>query len=880
MEYRRARERPGFRPSVANYSWRVRIVQVSAHYPPNFVSGGTLVPQRIAHDLIDRGHEVFVYAGYLDEQRSPLETWEETDPHGVCIRWIVTTPWTAWSDPRNTFNAPVAEDFKQWLAEVRPDIVHLHSLQTLGGGMVRAAKAVGAVVVVTMHDFWWTCARQFLTAADLRPCCIVVDCGICPCAVSHDWLERRNSLLQPMLDDSDVILAPSASSARVLIANGIDSRKVRVDENGLPDGVALGGARTRSDMGASLQLMYAGGPDPMKGIDVLIEALRRVPNDGSWTMDLFGVEPDGRDLPSSVRALPAYQRAELGNVLSSHDVLVLPSVVRESHSILTREALLAGLAVICTDTLGPEEAVRHGVNGLVVPAGEPEALGTAIGRLTGDHDMVARMQQAELVAPIRQFGDQMNGLEQLYQELIAARSAEGNAALGDLLNTPALREAQETLLRRVLFVVGIHGAPLRYRSHLPAEALRLRGHDVEVRHYRDPALVELMSWADAIVFYRVPATRQILDLIELVRQRPRRVPLLFDIDDLIFDPSLNGQVHGLAKLSESELELWWRGVARYRTTMEACDGYVGSTRALCERATEVTGLPAFRFANGVGLDLARISDREAGRPRAPGPLRLGYFSGTKTHDADWALIEPAVLEVLRSRPDVEVWVGGLLTTGPELKSFGDRVVRLSVLPWTELPGRLRDLDVNLAPLVPNSEFNEAKSAIKWLEAALVETPTVASPTQPFAEAIDSGRTGLLAQTHNEWVTAIEALLDDPLLRRRIGTQARREALLRWGPHLQADRYIEILRESAQQVRMDGPRSVSGWKPVVDDEPLDSAECWLEDYPSPSGERPAASFSLLGTSEAARRIAAARRVYRTAGPFGVVRKAAKMLSRAR
>ena len=91
---------------------------------------------------------------------------------------------------------------------------------------------------------------------------------------------------------------------------------------------------------------------------------------------------------------------------------------------------------------------------------------------------------------------------------------------------------------------------------------------------------------------------------------------------------------------------------------------------------------------------------------------------------------------------------------------------------------------------------------------------MASPTQPFAEAIESGRTGLLAQTHNEWVTAIEALLDDPLLRRRIGTQARREALLRWGPHLQADRYIEILRESAQQVRMDGPRSVSGWKPVV------------------------------------------------------------------
>jgi len=860
----------------------VRVVQVSAHYPPNFVSGGTLVPQRVARDLIDRGHEAFVYAGYLDEKRTPLETWQETDPHGVHVCWIVTTPWTAWSDPRNTVNPPVEEAFKSWLDEVRPDIVHLHSLQTLGGGMVRVAKSAGAVVVLTMHDFWWTCARQFLTSAELRPCSIVVSCGNCPCAVSHDWLERRNAGLQAMLEDVDVILAPSASSARVLIANGIDASRVRVDENGLPDGEAPGGSRVPNDVTSPLRLLYAGGPDPMKGIEVLLEALWRVPQDDPWTMDLFGVEPTGRHLPPGVRALPAYRPAELGTVLGSHDVLILPSVVRESHSILTREALLGGLAVICTDTLGPEEAVQHGVNGLIVPAGEPEPLGTAIARLVADRDMVTRMQQAELVAPIRQFRDQMDCLEELYLDLVGAGAGNVGTAgqAGSLLRTPAVLEAEETLLHRVLFVVGIHGAPLRYRGHLPAEALRLRGHEVEVRHYRDPALGELATWADALVLYRVPATNQILDLIAGVRTRTRPVPVLFDIDDLIFDPSLMGLVHGLANLPETERELWWRGVARYRTTMEACDGYVGSTQALCDHATEVAGLPAFRFANGVGRDLARISDREAARPRAAGPLRLGYFSGTKTHDADWAVVEQAVIEVLRSRPEVELWVGGLLTTGPELRAFGDRVVRLPLLAWTELPGRLRDLDINLAPLVPDSQFNEAKSAIKWLEAALVETPTVASPTQPFVESIEVGRTGILATTRGEWVAAIESLLDDALLRRRIGTQARREALLRWGPHVQADRYVEILRESARHIRLHGPRSATGWEHVLDDEPLDAAEGWLEPYPGAQLESTPTAFSWLKASAAARRLAAARRVYRTSGTGGVARKTVKMLKRTR
>jgi hypothetical protein len=202
-----------------------------------------------------------------------------------------------------------------------------------------------------------------------------------------------------------------------------------------------------------------------------------------------------------------------------------------------------------------------------------------------------------------------------------------------------------------------------------------------------------------------------------------------------------------------------------------------------------------------------------------------------------------------------------------------------MLPWTDLPGKLRDLDVNLAPLVPGTPFNEAKSAIKWLEAALVETPTVAFPTQPFREAIENGRTGLLASTHLEWVVALESLLDDALLRRRIGTQARREALLRWGPHLQADRYVEILRESAQRVRMLGPRSASGWEAVADDEPLDAAIGWLEPFPGLPDQQSPASLSRLRTSGAVRKLAAARRVYRTSGPLGVARKTADYLRRA-
>ncbi|WP_448073190.1 glycosyltransferase [Georgenia yuyongxinii] len=858
----------------------MRVVQVSAHFPPNFVSGGTLVPQRIARAVAAAGHESLVYAGYLDADRPPLETWTDQDGD-VTVRWVVITPWTAWDDPKNTVNPDVEADFRDWLAQVRPDVVHLHSLQTLGGPLVRAAKEAGAKVVVTMHDFWWFCARQFLATKELRPCSLVVSCGTCPDQVDHAWLEQRNARLAPDLAAADLVLAPSASAARVFIANGVPPEKLQVDENGLAelDATVPAGVVTTppGPVGSPLRLMYAGGADPMKGFTVLRAAARELATTRGWQLDLYGVdEAAAGELPAQARPLPAYRPEDLADVLAAHDVLVLPSVVRESHSILTREALAAGLAVVCSDTLGPEEAVEHGRNGLVVPAADAAALAAALRGLVEDPARVAAMKGRGSATPIRSFADQAAGLMVRYEEVVTP------AAPPPEVDTRAVRVAAEQLMQRVLFVVGIQGAPLRYRAHLPAEALRTLGRHVDVRHYRDPELPHLVEEADAVVLYRVPATVQVVDLVDKVRAGERRVPVLFDVDDLIFDPSLQSQVHGLAGLPEDEIALWWRGVARYRTTMELADMFVGSTEELCRHATAVTGLPARRFDNGVGTLLAQASDAAVQRERTPGPLRIGYFSGTTTHDADWAYVEPAVLEVMATHPDVELWLGGHLRPTAALAQVAGRVHRLPFTPWHELPGLLRDVDVCLAPLTEASQFNEAKSAIKWLEAALVETAVVASSTQPFREAVDHGRTGFLATSPAEWQETITALLDDVALRRRVGTQARREVLLRWSPHVQGPVYLDNLLAAAEHVRLHGARRPTAWEPVVDDEPLSAADAYVEPYAVPvaSGLRAGVRRHPLARRAAPLlgKAAAARRVYRAEGARAVAVRAGRLVRR--
>jgi glycosyltransferase involved in cell wall biosynthesis len=815
---------------------RLRVAIASAHYPPNFVSGGTLVPQRSARGLRRRGYDVGVFAGWIGEGPSAFDTWDETDEESVVVRWVAT--YFGWSDRRNYDNPEVARRFGIWLEEFRPDVVHLHSLQTLGAGLVHEAADRGLPVVVTLHDFWWWCARQFLSDRDLRPCCPVVEAGVCQCEIDRAWLEERNSFTARALARANRVVAVSKSTAAVAVANGVDERRVVVIEPGTGPSEAFQpgqapGPRTAHAAGPVddattaqagdpevVRLLYAGGANEMKGIGVLVEAARLLRERSErWRLSCYGFE-DGLEgvegLP--VEALPAFAPAEARRVLAEHDVLVVPSVVHESYSTLTREAIAERVPVLCSNSLGPEEVVTDGVNGLVVPAGDPQSLARAIGRIIDEAGLMERLREGCDEVPLPSIDEHLDALVALYE---------------DVLRPPRTAGAALHPVTRVLFVAGIDGAPLRYRVRLPAEALESLGVHSDVRHYLHPDINRLGEDADAVVMYRVPATVQVLQFLAGIRRSG--TPILFDVDDLIFDPALEDEIPAIRSLSAEDAELYRQGMRRYRTTLEHSDAFVGSTELLCSHAEAVSGLPAHLFANGVGRVLGRRSDAALHRPRRPGPLRVGYLSGTSTHSHDWEHVEPAVAELLASNTELELWLVGMVEPSAELQRFGSRVRSRTLLPWTMLPELLRDLDVNLSPLAPSNLFNQAKSPVKWLEAALTATPTVASPTAPFRAVINSGSNGMLAGDRSEWVQAVSELLEDEHARRRIGAQARRDALLELAPGRQGRRYLSILRQVS-------PRLLgSEWVPEAPDEP--PREIALEPYPPPANRSKADEAGL-------------------------------------
>lgn len=351
----------------------------------------------------------------------------------------------------------------------------------------------------------------------------------------------------------------------------------------------------------------------------------------------------------------------------------------------------------------------------------------------------------------------------------------------------------------LLLVCGIEGAPLRYRAHHVAEAHRLLGGTAECIHYRDPDVINRVTRAGLVIFYRVPWSDWVRRCLR--EARGAGVMVAFSVDDLVFDPSLRNRIPAIKMLSRHEGELWMDGVRRYQATARACGLFIGSTPTLV-RAAETQGLRAVMHPNGMGSEEVLLCEEallEALKSRTDrrelGTCRVGYLSGSTTHDRDWAMIEPAVASILARFPAVELWLLGPVKLR-KLDENHPRLRRIPFRPFQDLPRLAAELDIVLAPLEPDLEFSEAKSAVKWLEAAPLGLPVIASPTGPFRAVIEHQKTGLLALP-NEWEAAIEMLVLDTDAREQIGRAAMLAVHRDYGPEASARRWQETLQHIAR-----------------------------------------------------------------------------------
>jgi glycogen(starch) synthase len=197
------------------------------------------------------------------------------------------------------------------------------------------------------------------------------------------------------------VLSPSAYLRSVALGWGLDERRLTVVANPPPD---LPPLQRQDDARASLQasgplLVFAGRLAPQKSLGVLLEAVARLPQ---VTLVVAGDGPEralreqqARELgvADRVRFLGSVPRDEVLGLFRAADASVLPSSW-ENYPHTVVEALAVGCPVVATNVGGVPEVVRDGENGLLVPAGDVDALASALARVLGDDELRERLARA------------------------------------------------------------------------------------------------------------------------------------------------------------------------------------------------------------------------------------------------------------------------------------------------------------------------------------------------------------------------------------------------------------------------------------------------------------------------------------------------------
>ena len=177
----------------------------------------------------------------------------------------------------------------------------------------------------------------------------------------------------------------------------------------VPNGCDVPAARTFPGLPDDVppRVLYAGQLYPWKGVDVLVEALARVPQARLVVVGGLEGEPDLVRVRALCERLGLKDRVEFKGTVPPADVArelaraavvavpFLRSAMTERHTspLKAFEALAAGRPVVASDLPSSREVLRHGETAWLVPPGDPAALADGLRRVLEDRALALRLAQ-------------------------------------------------------------------------------------------------------------------------------------------------------------------------------------------------------------------------------------------------------------------------------------------------------------------------------------------------------------------------------------------------------------------------------------------------------------------------------------------------------
>ena len=365
----------------------IKVLQIGKYYPPRW--GGM---ETVLKDICETiSHRVELRVVVANDQHRR----EEERSSGFHL--IRLPNW------RTLFSQPITPGLWPALRRDPAEIVHLHEPNPLALALYLLAGHTGRLVIHYHSDI----VRQRKLKWFYRP-------------ILERGMRRAEAIIagsQELIDSSDVLRRWREKC--FVIPFGIDLRPF----------LQLDPAARKGSSGR--RVLAVGRLSYYKGFQFLIESMRHwngeltIVGEGELRGELEALIAR-RELASRVHLIGRVDGAELLRHYREADVFCLPSCERsEAFGLVMVEAMGAALPVVSTDLPTGVRAVnRHGETGLVVPPGDPFALGRAIESLLSDENLRLAMGTAGRVRALRCFSREVmaDSILRLYEAVMQPHS--------------------------------------------------------------------------------------------------------------------------------------------------------------------------------------------------------------------------------------------------------------------------------------------------------------------------------------------------------------------------------------------------------------------------------------------------------------------------
>ncbi len=339
-------------------------------------------------------------------------------------------------------------DLVRFVRDARPHVIHFHHVLGVGLEALYAVREAQpwAVILVTLHEYLPICHNhgQMVKRPSGQLCreASPIACHRCFPEIPVSQFLKRERFVRGMMNLADAFVSPSKFLADRYTKWGLEPDRLSVIENGIVTAEAAPARGLQAHAQRRNRFAYFGQLTPFKGVDVLIDAASRVPDD-IWGDDgclmIFGgnlehhptefqdrlkklVEDAGR----RVRFYGAYENADMPRLMRSVDWVVVPSTWWENSPLVIQEALHHRRPIICSDIGGMAEKVRDGKDGLHFRAGSAQDLADRFAGVLGDPQAWDRLRTS-MRRPTSHTSSAREHVE-LYRRLLRQKHAEAVAS--------------------------------------------------------------------------------------------------------------------------------------------------------------------------------------------------------------------------------------------------------------------------------------------------------------------------------------------------------------------------------------------------------------------------------------------------------------------